>query len=246
METTPPKPVTQTIRHEITRLPELTRWRKFYRRLFRAFVRLMVRLLVRVHVKGLENVVKPGPSLIVSNHLGDADWVIGLAFAPYDVDTFVKAELYDFPILGKLLEAYGVIWIHRGQPDRRAIRAAIDGLRQGRVVAIAPEGRESVTGALEEGTGGAAYLAYKSGAPILPVTYTGTQNAKIFANLKHFRRSKVTLTIGPAFSLEHQDSMRLSIEKGTETIMRTLAGQLPPEYQGVYQYNAPEDIHDIK
>jgi 1-acyl-sn-glycerol-3-phosphate acyltransferase len=239
METTPPKPVAEIIRHEITRLPELTPGRKRFRRLFRSLVRLLVRLLASVRMEGFENVVRQGPVLIVSNHLGDADWLVGLAFAPYDVDTFVKSELYDFPVLGKLLEAYGVIWIHRGQADRRAIRAALEGLQSGRILAIAPEGRESLTGALEEGTGGAAYLGLKSGAPVQPVTYTGTENARIFTNLKRLRRSRVTLTVGPAFSLECQGSLRNCIGPGTERIMHTLARQLPPEYQGVYRERLP-------
>jgi 1-acyl-sn-glycerol-3-phosphate acyltransferase len=235
METTPPKPVAEIIRPEITRLPELTRGRRLFRRLFRGFVRLVVRLLASVRVEGLENVRTQGPLLIVSNHLGDADWLVGLAFAPWDVDTFVKAELYDYPIVGRLLEAYGVIWIHRGQADRRAIRSALEALDRGRILAIAPEGRESVTGALEEGTGGAAYLALKSGAPVQPVTFTGTENRVIFANLKRLRRSRVTLTIGPAFQLERGDNLRAAIPGATERIMRTLARQLPPEYRGVYR-----------
>ncbi len=235
METTPPKPVAETVRHEITRLPELTRGRRFFRRLFRGFVRLLVRLLASVRVEGMENVNPQGPVLIVSNHLGDADWLVGLAFAPYDVDTFVKAELYDYPVVGRLLEAYGVIWIHRGRADRRAIRSALEALERGRILAIAPEGRESVTGALEEGTGGAAYLALKSGAPVQPVTFTGTENAAIFANLKRLRRSRVSLTIGPAFQFERPPNLRGAIESGTERIMHTLARQLPPEYRGVYQ-----------
>jgi 1-acyl-sn-glycerol-3-phosphate acyltransferase len=239
METTPPKPVATTIRHEITRLPELTPGRKVFRRLFHSFVRLLVRLLVSLRVQGMENIVRQGPVLIVSNHLGDADWLVGLAIAPYEVESFVKSELYDFPVLGKVLEAYGVIWIHRGQPDRRAIRSALEGLQSGRILAIAPEGRESVTGALEEGTGGAAYLGIKSGAPIQPVTVTGTENSRIFSNLKRLRRSQVTITIGPAFSLERQGSLRLDIEAGTERIMHTLAGQLPIEYRGVYRELMP-------
>src|SRR4030067_146028 len=117
--------------------------------------------------------------MVVSNHLGDADLIVGMAYSPYEVEILSKAELYDYPILGKLMDAYGVIWVHRGQPDRRALRAALEALRQGRVVGIAPEGRESLTGSLEEGTGGAAYLALKADGPILPVTFTGTQKATV-------------------------------------------------------------------
>jgi 1-acyl-sn-glycerol-3-phosphate acyltransferase len=157
-----------------------------------------------------------------------------MTISPGSVETLAKAELYDYPLVGRLMDAFGVIWLHRGQPDRRALRAALDGLRQGRMVAISPEGRESVTGALEEGTGGAAYLAIKSGAPVLPVTFTGTENSRIYGNLKHLRRTEVTITIGPLFQLEDLPDRHQAIEAGTHRIMRTLASQLPSGYRGVY------------
>lgn len=231
----PPKPQATVIRPEITRLPRLSLWRRVVRRLIVWLARLLVWAFVRLTVYGRENLPSRGPALAVANHLGDADLVIGLTVAPFPPDYLAKAELYDYPLLGKLLDAYGVIWVHRGQPDRRALRAAIDGLREGRLVAIAPEGRESLSGALEEGTGGAAYLALKANVPLLPVTFTGTENARVYANLKRLRRTEVTVTIGPLFYLDHFADRRQAIQQGTLKIMRTLAAQLPPQYRGVYQ-----------
>lgn len=222
-------------RPELTRLPRLTRSRLALRTFARWLARLLVWLLLKAEVHGVENVPSQGPLLTVTNHLGDADFVLGIACAPRMTDAMAKIELYEYPILGKLMDAYGVIWVRRGQADRRALRAALQGLAEGRMVALAPEGRESVTGALEEGTGGAAYLALKAGVPILPVTITGTDNKHIYGNMKRLRRSRVTLTIGKPFRLVEMDDRQKAIEKGTQTIMQTLAFQLPPEYQGVYR-----------
>jgi 1-acyl-sn-glycerol-3-phosphate acyltransferase len=186
-------------------------------------------------VTGLENLPRRGPALLVTNHLGDADFVVGLAVSPIAVDLFAKAELFDYPLLGKVLEAYGVIWIHRGQPDRRALRAALQGFDENRVIAIAPEGRESLSGALEAGTGGAAFLALKGEVSLVPITFTGTENQRIFENLKRLRRSRATVTIGLPFRLNHRSDRRNALEHSTETIMLALARQLPVEYQGVYR-----------
>lgn len=238
---TPPKPRTENLRTELVRLPPLTRARRLARRLLRLLARLLVWLFTRTEASGLENIPRQGPVLVVTNHLGDADLAVGLAFSPRIPDTLAKVELYDFPILGKLMDAYGVIWIHRGQPDRRALRATLQGLEEGRMIIIAPEGRESVTGSLEEGTNGAAFLALKAGVAILPVTLTGTENSRIYSNLKRLRRTRVTLTIGAPFRLEEAiggdgASARLgAVERGTQAIMETLARQLPPDYQGVYR-----------
>ncbi len=228
------KPITLRVRPEITRLPPLTAKRRFTRRLLRFLMRVLARLFVRAQVTGLENIPALGGVLVVCNHLGDADLPLGLAFSPRLPDIFTKADLYDYPLLGRVLEAYGVIWVHRGQPDRRALRAGLQGLAEGRMMVIAPEGRESLTGALEEGTPGAAYLALKANAPVIPLTFTGTENRQIYTNLKRLRRSNVTITVGKPFRLEKSADWRAAVEKGTQRIMQALAAQLPPQYRGVY------------
>ena len=233
-DSVPPKPVSEQIRPEITRLPPLTRGRLFVRQLLRLTAKLLVKLLARPRVAGLEHFPTHGPALLTTNHLGDADAVMALAFFPSMPETLAKAELYDFPLLGRLMEAFGVIWLHRGRPDRRAMRAALQALEQGRLIAIAPEGRESQTGALEEGTSGAAFLAFKSGAPLVPITFTGTTNAQVFGALKRLRRPEMSLTVGPPFNLENSSDRRQALEQGTQQIMQTLARQLPAEYQGAY------------
>jgi 1-acyl-sn-glycerol-3-phosphate acyltransferase len=237
----PGKPQTEKLRPELTRLPELTWKRKLFRKIANRLIRGTVMIATRLSIQGIENVPIQGPLLMVANHLGDTDVFIGFAISPRQVETIAKVELFDLPILGWLIEAYGVIWIHRGQPDRHALRAALNGLQAGRVVGIAPEGRESLTGSLEEGMGGAAYLAIKSSAPILPVTFTGTQNQIIYNNLKRFRRSAVTVTIGKPFTIVETADRKADLQQATELIMRTLASQLPVEYQGVYNQELEVD-----
>jgi 1-acyl-sn-glycerol-3-phosphate acyltransferase len=193
----------------------------------------------------LENIPKQGAALLISNHLGDADLVLGLAFSPVIIEIVSKIELAEIPILGSLLQAYGIIWVRRGQPDRKALRAILQGLKEGRMVGIAPEGRESLTGSLEEGTGGAAYLALKADVPLIPVTFTGTENRRVFDNIKHFRRTNVSMTIGPPFRLENLPDWREAVTQGTKTIMQTLARQLPPAYRGVYEIEVREQSERV-
>ena len=231
-----PNPRSEVSKHSITRLAPLTWWRRLFRKLVHYLSRLLVFIWTVPRVSGLEHIPEKGPALLVSNHLGDADLILGFAYAPQIVEPFAKIELIDIPLLGWILDTYGVIWVRRGQPDRRALRVVMEAMKQGRMVGIAPEARESLTGSLEEGTGGAAYIALKADLNIIPITMTGTENKRIFQNMKSLRRTEVSVTIGAPFRLEKLPDLREGITVGTEKIMRILAQQLPPEYRGFYNY----------
>lgn len=231
-----PKPQAHTLGAVKTQLPHLTPIRIFFRKLFRITIKFLLFIFVDYDLIGIENFPTSGSCLVATNHLGDLDALLGLALTPrIDSEVLVKSELHDFLLLGTLLDIYGVIWVHRGQPDRTALRAVLRGLEIGRVIGIAPEARESLTGGLEEGTSGAAYIALKANVPILPITFIGTENKIIYNNLKRLRKSKVSITVGTPFRLDSGANWRLDLESGTQTIMNRLANLLPTDYQGVYR-----------
>ena len=231
----PPKPVTDWWRPELVALPRLT----FTRRMFRVFARGLAKLLTffTMHAKvyGVENFPKRGPVLIVINHLGDADGILLAASLPTTTDAMGKIELIDDWRASSIMRAYGIIWVHRGRPDRRALRAALDGLSEGRMIMLAPEGRQSVSGGLEEGTEGAAFLAMKSGALIVPIAMTGTENENVYGHIKKWKRAAVTLTVGKPFVLQEQANRQEMLREGTRQIMESLAGLLPESYKGNYK-----------
>jgi 1-acyl-sn-glycerol-3-phosphate acyltransferase len=235
------KPRSLVRRPGISRLPPLTPGRRVLRVLVRWISRLLLAVLTRTTVTGLQNLPSRGPALLVFNHLGDADAVVWAAYTPLIVEALGKVELLDYPLLSRLMDAYGIIWVHRGQPDRSALRAVFEAFAGNRMVAIAPEARESLTGSLEEGTGGAAYLALKAAVPVVPITFTGTENWRVYGGLKRFRRSRITVTVGKPFRLEPHPDFRTAMERGTHRIMQTLAAQLPEEYRGIYRQETEDE-----
>jgi 1-acyl-sn-glycerol-3-phosphate acyltransferase len=231
----PPKPVAEVWRPDLTRLPRLHWARRCYRAFWRGLFNLLIIVLTKRTVEGLENFPHKGPALVVFNHLGDTDGPLLISTLPASLDALGKIELYDFPVLGKIMEWYGTIWLHRGLPDRRAIKAALDGFAEGRFILIAPEGRMSLIGGLEEGQYGAAFLAIKANVPIVPVALTGTDNAHVYGHLKRLRRAPVTLRVGKAFLLSQQANRREMLREGTRQIMEALAELLPEDYRGSYR-----------
>ncbi len=231
----PPKPISELWRPELTRLPRLHGARRWFRAFVRGLCRLVITVCTKRTIEGLENFPRKGPALVVVNHLGDADAPLLVGSIPASLDALGKVELYDFPILGKLMDWYGVIWLHRSQADRRAIKAALDGFAEGRFIVIAPEGRYSLIGGLEEGQQGAAFLALKADVPVIPVGLIGTENAQIYGHLKRLQRAPVTLRVGKAFRLSQQADRRETVREGTRQIMEALAILLPEAYRGAYR-----------
>lgn len=233
----PSKPVTKLWRPDLIALPRLTFARRMFRALARGLMKFLVLVTMRAIVTGMENFPGHGPALVVINHLGDADAVLLGASIPFMIDGMGKIELNDHWLVGPLFRAYGIIWIHQGRADRKALRAALDALAEGRMVTIAPEGRQSVIGGLEEGTEGAAFLALRSGAPIVPIAMTGTENTHIYGDLKKWKRTPVTLSVGKPFFLTEYDDRQKMIREGTRQIMESLASLLPESYRGYYKSN---------
>jgi 1-acyl-sn-glycerol-3-phosphate acyltransferase len=231
----PPKPVSEVWRPELTRLPRLHWARRWFRGFARGLCWLVIKLCTKRTIEGLENFPRKGPALVVINHLGDTDAPLLVSSVQASLDALGKIELYDFPVLGKLMDWYGVIWLHRGLADRRAMRAALDGFAEGRIIVIAPEGRYSLIGGLEEGSQGAAYLAHKADVPIVPVVVIGTENKHVYGHLRRLQRAPVTFRVGKAFRLSQQANRRDMMREETRLIMESLANLLPETYRGVYR-----------
>jgi 1-acyl-sn-glycerol-3-phosphate acyltransferase len=63
---------------------------------------------------------------------------------------------------------------------------------------------------------------------------TGTENKRIYGNMKKFKRTPVTFTVGKPFTLKVSGDRRTQLQEGTRQIMENLAGMLPEEYRGNY------------
>lgn len=244
------------------------------RSLLRALARFIARLALRLDIEGWDNLPPGGPLIVISNHFSIFEAPLLLAFLPYgDRMTFIAAEeVREARIIDWLIDLFGLITIWRGQPDRQALRQAFTMLESGGVVGIMPEGgvdpdlRTLTTAGVQTGLRGGtsvranpalisarpgvAYLATRSGAPLLPVAFIGAE--KIEANLRRLRRTPLTMRIGPVFGPYTPDGSlsrgerRAELEAFGDDMMRHLASQLPPENRGVYPLDErlPDDNHD--
>jgi len=131
-------------------------------------------LYFRGRVHGAEQVPKQGPLVVVANHASDFDPPILSNCVRRPVSYMAKEELFEVPVLAPAIRLYGAYPVKRGSADRSAIRATLKQLEQGWAVGIFLQGTRTADGRIPEPKLGAALIAAKAQAPLLPVSLWGT------------------------------------------------------------------------
>ena len=200
----------------------------------RVIVRILLFLLTRCRVEGRENVPRQGPLLVVSNHLSLADPPLLNVSLDRKMMFMAKKQLFHFRLIGYLVRGLGAFPVHRGQLDRQALRQAYQVLADGLALIMFPEGMRSRRGQLRPAFFGAALIASRSGAPILPIAISGTEKLERLSQF--WRRPQITVNIGHPFHLPPPRSKltRGELAKLTHSIMQHIAELLPQEYRGDY------------
>ncbi len=198
-------------------------------------VKLMAKLLLRVNVSGMERVPASGPVIAVTNHVNFIEPLLLYTLSPREPVGLAKAEIWQNPILRLVAQSWHAIPIRRGELDLNAMRGALQVIKEGRILGLAPEGTRSHHGRLQRGRPGTVLLALRAAhALILPVAAYGQEH---FAkNLRRLRRTEVHMVFGQGFYLD-PGGARVTHEmrqQMTDEIMMQIAALLPPENRGVY------------
>jgi 1-acyl-sn-glycerol-3-phosphate acyltransferase len=207
------------------------------RNFLRWLIRFLLRLIARVDVRGYENLPTENNYVLATNHIGILDALMPFyALGRWDIYIPVAEKWEQNRFLNWLGKYFNFVFIDRYNPDIKAMRKLIRLMEEGNLLAISPEGTRSRVGSLIEAKPGVTYLATKLNRPIVPVAITGTEDKVILGNLKRLRRSHITITAGPHFTLppvprEGRDEM---LKQYTDEIMCRIAVLLPEKYRGVY------------
>lgn len=136
----------------------------------------LLRLYFRGRVYGAENVPKTGKLLVVANHASDFDPPFLSAAVCRPVSYMAKEELFKVPVLSQVIKLYGAYPVKRGSADRSAIREALKQLEMGWAVGIFLEGTRTPDGRIPSPKIGAAMIAAKAQATLLPVSIWGNHD----------------------------------------------------------------------
>jgi putative phosphoserine phosphatase/1-acylglycerol-3-phosphate O-acyltransferase len=126
-----------------------------------------------LNVKGEEHLWAQRPAVFVFNHQSKADVIIVAKLVRKDLAGIGKQEIKkETPILGKVLEMGGVVFIDRGNASSaiQSMAPLVEAMQQdGKSVVLAPEGTRTVSPKMAPFKKGAFHLAMQAGVPMVPI-----------------------------------------------------------------------------
>ena len=148
-------------------------------RIFYFVIRGLVVLVVggwtRVRVVGRHNIPRSGPFLLAPIHRSNIDTPLAAAVTSRRMRFMGKDSLWKFGPLGWIISALGAFPVSRGTADREALKRCIAVLEAGETLVLFPEGTRQSGPVVQPLFDGAAYVAVKAGAPIIPVGIGGSE-----------------------------------------------------------------------
>lgn len=208
------------------------------RSLLKALVTLVMRIITRTTIDGLEKLrAVQGTAIVAANHLGRLDAGFAFRLVTRDDAIIVVAEKYrDHAVFSWFVRQLDMLWLNRFEVDFGALREILRRLAKGGILLITPEGTRSTTEGLLEGKPGVAYIAAKTGAQLVPVAITGTEDRLVRASFSSLRRPRVHIVVGEPFNIPPLPKQHRAefLRTQTDELMARIAVMLPNSYRGVY------------
>lgn len=186
-------------------------------------------LFFRTKLTGADNVPQGG-AVLAGNHVSYMDPVLLWCVSPRPVHFMAKRELWRTRLFAWGLPRLWAFPVNRGEPDRAAITTATELVKAGELVGVFPEGSRSAEGTtdLGEAHGGAAFIALRAGAPVVPIAFVGTE--KVWprgVKLPRLRRTYIRIgaPIDPAAVLP-DGGRKERVEALTQLMMRRIGEEL--------------------
>lgn len=192
-------------------------------------------------IEGLENLPERGPFIVASNHVSYLEPVLlsllVIQKTSQPIFSMAKIGVWKFFHTLGLAGYMGLVPVNPRNKGT-SIDRCIAKLNKGFPVLIFPEGHRNYENVLQKGKTGAARLALLSGAPVIPVGYTGPKGGSAIETVRHLTRrgKQICIRVGKPLHFSRVPAKQLTYEQlqnATRTIMRAIAelAHMPYPYQ---------------
>lgn len=217
--------------------------RRLIRGVFSGLIDVIGAILTRWEVHGRENIPEKGPLLIVGNHFSFLDTVAPIHATSWPLEFIGDFEMPNAPPIMRVFpNAWQTLKIEQGTPNFEALQASEAVLAQDGVLVIYPEGHVN-GGPLRSALPGAAFMALRTGVPILPMGTISDNDWKLFKTISEEKRrlgitTRIGKVFGPLKSSNPNRPSRQEIRTAGNVIMTQIAALLPPEWRGEFDPEA--------
>lgn len=213
--------------------------RRFIRWSFKSVIGVVAGILTRWEIEGIENIPESGPLVIVGNHFNFLDTVAPIHSTNWPLEFIGDIEMPNAPPVMRVFpNSWQTLKIEQGTPNFEALNASEAVLAQNGVLVIYPEGHVH-SGPLNPALPGAAYMALRTGAPILPMGTISDNNWKLFKTITEKKRrlgirTRIGKVFGPLTTANPDRPSREEIREAGRLIMTKIAELLPKDFRGEF------------
>jgi 1-acyl-sn-glycerol-3-phosphate acyltransferase len=172
-----------------------TRLERFAYGAIRGAFALLAKPYFRLEIRGREHVPTHGPFVLAPVHRSNLDFIVVSALTRTRMRYMGKASIWKWRWGGKFVSMLGAFPVHRGSADRDALRTCLAVIENGEPLVMFPEGTRRSGPVVEDLFDGPAYIAARTGVPLVPVGIGGSDKAMPVGS-NFIRPHRIVLVVG--------------------------------------------------
>lgn len=194
----------------------------------RTIVTVFCRVWCRMTIDGRDNFPKTGPFILAPTHRSIIDTPVSSGVYRKRMRFMGADKWWSNKHFGKLLTALGGFPVTRGTADREALKRCIAVIEGGEPLVLFPEGERKSGPIVQSLFEGAAYVAMKTGVPIVPVGIGGSERV-MPKGAKFIHPRKLYVMVGKPLTVQVAETA-----KEQRAAARQLTAELHAELQRLF------------
>jgi len=190
---------------------------------------VLAKLLFRLEIRGREHLPTQGPFVLAPVHRSNLDFLLAATTRRPRMRYMGKASIWNWKPLGRFVSMLGAFPVHRGTADRESLRTCLKIIENGESLVMFPEGTRREGPVVEDLFDGPAYVAARTGVPLVPVGIGGSAEA-MPVGARFIRPHKIVVVVGePVLPPVGDGSGRVK-----RRVVREMTDQLQARLQALY------------
>jgi 1-acyl-sn-glycerol-3-phosphate acyltransferase len=195
----------------------------------RGLILAVAKLFGSIRIEGLEKVPDSGAFVLAPVHRSNIDFALTSLLTRRPMRYMGKDSIWKSKPLGRFVSMLGAFPVHRGTADRESLRACTDIVDGGSPLVMFPEGQRRSGPIVEALFDGTAFVASKTGVPVVPVGIGGSEKV-MPKGARFLKRSPLVMIVGdPIPAPERTEAGRVP-----RTAVRDLTVALQAELQKLF------------